>query len=89
MTFLAFIIFVVLLCIFAAAKDSGNGKSSHNPYDNYPYPTNNPTASKRRPSTRTSGEPFEEADSYYDRHGNEHLVDDYGYCEDCDDYHDF
>ena len=31
---------------------------------------------------------FEEADSFYDRHVNEHIVDDEGYCEDCDDYHD-
>ena len=32
-------------------------------------------------------EEFEEADSIIDRHGNEHLIDDDGYCEDCDDYH--
>lgn len=31
---------------------------------------------------------FEEADSFFDREGNEHIVDDDGYCEDCDDYHD-
>ena len=31
---------------------------------------------------------FEEADSFFDKDGNEHLVDDDGYCEDCDDYHD-
>ena len=31
---------------------------------------------------------FEEADSFFDRDGNEHIVDDDGYCEDCDDYHD-
>lgn len=31
---------------------------------------------------------FEEADSFYDRDGNEHIVDDDRYCEDCDDYHD-
>ena len=31
---------------------------------------------------------FEEADSYFDEYGDEHLVDDDGYCEDCDDYHD-
>ena len=32
---------------------------------------------------------FEEADSYYDDHGDEHLIDDDGYCEECDDYHDW
>lgn len=37
---------------------------------------------------RNSGFDFEEADSFYDRDGNEHIVDDDGYCEDCDDYHD-
>ncbi len=31
---------------------------------------------------------FEESDSVFDRHGNEHLVDDDCYCDDCDDYHD-
>lgn len=36
---------------------------------------------------RHSKEEFEEADSYFDKHGNEHIVDYDGYCEDCDDYH--
>lgn len=31
---------------------------------------------------------FEEADSFTDKHGNEHIVDYEGYCEECDDYHD-
>ena len=37
---------------------------------------------------KSSGLEFEEADSFFDRDGNEHIVDDDGYCEDCDDYHD-
>lgn len=37
---------------------------------------------------KSSGFGFEEADSFFDRDGNEHIVDDDGYCEDCDDYHD-
>ncbi len=37
---------------------------------------------------RQIDEEFEEADSFFDRDGNEHIVDDEGYCEDCDDYHD-
>ena len=37
---------------------------------------------------RSSSFDFEEADSFFDRDGNEHIVDDDGYCEDCDDYHD-
>lgn len=35
----------------------------------------------------SKSEEFEEADSIYDRYGNEHEVDYDGYCEDCDDYH--
>jgi hypothetical protein len=31
---------------------------------------------------------FQEAESYTDRHGKEHVIDDEGYCEECDDYHD-
>ena len=37
---------------------------------------------------RQIDEEFEEADSFFDHDGNEHIVDDEGYCEDCDDYHD-
>lgn len=33
--------------------------------------------------------PFEEEDSYFDRHGNEHIVDEDGYCDECNDYHDY
>lgn len=31
---------------------------------------------------------IEDYDSVFDRHGNEHFVDDDGYCDECDDYHD-
>lgn len=31
---------------------------------------------------------FQEAESYIDRYGKEHVIDDEGYCEECDDYHD-
>ena len=34
-------------------------------------------------------EHFEEQDSFFDHHGNEHFVDEDGYCEDCDEYHDY
>ena len=37
---------------------------------------------------RQIDEEFEEADGFFDRDGNEHIVDDEGYCEECDDYHD-
>ncbi len=42
-------------------------------------------ASLRNDKNRDS---FEESDSVYDKRGNEHILDDDGYCEDCDDYHD-
>ena len=41
------------------------------------------SSSKRKDSWE-----FEEADSFIDKHGNEHIVDYEGYCEECDDYHD-
>lgn len=53
----------------------------HDHYSNSSKKKSSGSSSKRR-------EEFEEADSYYDRRGNEHIVDDDGYCEDCDDYHD-
>ena len=43
-------------------------------------------------SNYSSSKPFskdvEDYNSIFDRHGNEHFVDDDGYCDDCDDYHD-
>ena len=44
-----------------------------------------PNHSSHRPSSRGF---FEESDSVFDPHGNEHLVDDDIFCDDCDDYHD-
>ena len=44
---------------------------------------------QKNPAHRKDNESeFEEYDSFFDRHGNEHIVDDEGYCEECDDYHD-
>ena len=37
---------------------------------------------------RNHREHFEEDDSFYDREGFEHIIDEDRYCEDCDDYHD-
>lgn len=31
---------------------------------------------------------FEESDSVFDSNGYEHLVDEEGYCDECDEYHD-
>lgn len=41
-----------------------------------------------QPNRKSYHEAFEEAGSFYDRNGDEHIIDDDNYCEDCDDYHD-
>ena len=58
-------------------NDSGgfNSSSTNNNFKN--------TSSPRRGS-----EHFEENDSFYDRDGFEHIIDEDRYCEECDDYHD-
>lgn len=44
---------------------------------------------QKNPAHRKNNErEFEEYDSFFDRRGNEHIVDDEGYCDECDDYHD-
>lgn len=65
----------MILELLAAALLIGGGLGSAN--------TNTPNTKKR------SGSSFEEADSFFDRDGNEHIVDEEGYCEECDDYHDY
>ena len=41
-----------------------------------------------QPHRKNNYESFEESGSFYDRNGDEHIIDDDNYCEDCDDYHD-
>ena len=50
---------------------------------------NNPTSSGSTNPVKKGAlfDDFEEAGSFYDRYGNEHIVDDDDYCLDCDDYH--
>ena len=43
---------------------------------------------KKKATRKTFFEEFEEAGSFYDKDGREHMIDDDNYCEDCDDYHD-
>ena len=50
--------------------------------------SNNKKKNSNKPHRKNSYEAFEEAGSFYDRNGNEHIIDDDNYCEDCDDYHD-
>ena len=44
---------------------------------------------QRSKSYMSNYENFEEVDSVFDSCGNEHLLDEDGYCEECDDYHDW
>ena len=47
------------------------------------------TAANKPNTKKSKGNSFEEYDSFFDRDGNEHIVDEEGYCEECDDYHDY
>lgn len=49
---------------------------------------NTPNSNFNSRPRKSSSFDFEEADSFYDSDGNEHIMDDDGYCEDCDDFHD-
>ena len=46
----------------------------------------NPQNAKQRPVKKQKR--IRDYDSFEDRCGNEHVIDDDGYCEECDDYHD-
>lgn len=77
-----FLLFILLLLICPLDASSGNHSySGRRTSGNYP--------SNRRSSGKGCRGSFEEADSFFDSDGNEHLIDDDGYCEDCDDYHDW
>jgi hypothetical protein len=47
------------------------------------------TNTNMQSTKKSSRSSFEEADSFFDKDGNEHIVDEEGYCEECDDYHDY
>ena len=65
----------LLLCSGDTSKSNGKHSSIKNRYTS-------PSPIKKRDYY------FEEADSFFDKDGNEHIVDYEGYCEECDDYHD-
>ena len=87
------IIICVLFYLVCSWLGSSNGNSSsyNNNYYKKNYYKSNTLSSGRntfKSNGNKSGEEFEEAGSFYDREGNEHIIDDDNYCEDCDDYHD-
>lgn len=65
----------MILELLAVALLAGSGMSN--------------TAANKPNTKKSSRNSFEEADSFFDRDGNEHIVDEEGYCEECDDYHDY
>lgn len=81
-----FILLVILLVIVFGGSGSSShfSNSSNEGFDFFSSPKKDIGGKSNNKSTYS----FEEADSFFDKCGNEHIVDDYGYCEDCDDYHD-
>ena len=75
------VIFIFLWILSELDGSSYTGNDSGTTYKTHRTISNSTT--KRNMSST-----FEESDSYYDRHGDEHLIDEDGYCKDCDDYHD-
>ena len=78
------IILLFILLIMICPVDANSG--GHNYFGRN---TGKGSYHSSRYSGKSSRDTFEEADSFFDRDGNEHLIDDDGYCEDCDDYHDW
>ena len=78
---LIFIFFIA--CIAAAASPTENNGNSENytsqHFHHYGYSTR---SNAEQPISR-----FEPSDSFFDEDGNEHEIDEDGYCEECDDYH--
>lgn len=80
----------LLLIVLLVFVFGGSGSSSHSSdsfgggFDFYSKPKNDNGGK----TNKTSSYLFEESDSFFDKCGNEHIMDDYGYCDECDDYHD-
>lgn len=76
--------FFIIACLSAAASPTENGNSS----TDYTYPRYNRHRCNTERSRMKTHSRFEPSDSFYDEDGNEHEIDEDGYCEECDDYHD-
>ncbi len=80
-----------LLCWSCNEMNGGSSDSSFSSMSSGESWTSHSPSKKTSPSSSKGSsrktDYFEESDSYFDRHGNEHILDDDGYCEDCDDYH--
>lgn len=77
---------IIILAALFSDSPSGNGDGF---YDSGGFSSGSSNNNfKTSSSKRSSSEHFEEDDSFYDRDGFEHIIDEDRYCEDCDDYHD-
>ena len=86
MGIIGLIIFVIIACfeaIFSPSEENNSvGYRNADHYNTY-----DDQMKQYRHHRRSIESEFEPSDSYYDKDGNEHEVDDDGYCEECDDYH--
>lgn len=78
------IIIIAIILVCAGSSSSGGYSGSSSDFWGSSGGGSFLGASRNKDSYDT----FEEADSFFDRNGEEHIIDDEGYCEDCDDYHD-
>ena len=76
--------FFIIACIASIVSPTEDGHSS----TDYTYPQYNRRRYNTGRSRTKTHSRFEPSDSFYDKDGNEHEIDEDGYCEDCDDYHD-
>lgn len=80
------IIFVIIACIVAIFSPSEENNSVGCRNTDH-FNIHNDQLKQYRYRRRSEESEFEPSGSYYDKDGNEHEVDDDGYCEECDDYH--
>lgn len=78
------VLFYLVCAWLGGPDDSGSSSYSRRTYKKSIFASSRVTKTQHP----KSNEEFEEAGSFYDRDGNEHIIDDDNYCEDCDDYHD-
>ena len=77
-----------LICSWLGSSNSNNNNSSSYKRNSYKGGSFSAGSKVFKSNRKKSGDEFEEDGSFYDREGNEHIIDDDNYCEDCDDYHD-
>ncbi|MBQ5771618.1 MAG: hypothetical protein IIW08_10655 [Clostridia bacterium] len=87
MGIIGLIIFVIIACVYTLFTEATEGVSWKEENQNPDFSRKDARPSQHvRPKSRSSSS-FEPSDSVYDENEDEHEVDDDGYCEECDDYH--